>query len=288
MAWTCATGRTSGKGRPLKTDLDHPGPRPGRTARLGAAALCLSLSPCGRPDPADGGGADPALPGHAPAARSPSGCSRPCAGPPPPSASWSGWRAGARSVRSWSCAAPSSSASPARPTAEFETAARLHPRRPAGPGRLLRLLPGRRGRRQRTCPTRSRRRSRRSAWPASWRSRPRSAGTSSPPGSASGSPCWWTRSKRTQVIARSYADAPEIDGVVIIPGAWELDPGDFIEVEVTDSGDHDLWARAGGGLSRLQIDPGLGQAAGCAPPKKGPDAVRRGRDVSDRARGDRP
>ena len=45
------------------------------------------------------------------------------------------------------------------------------------------------------------------------------------------------------VIARSYAEAPEIDGVVIIPGAWELDPGDFIEVEVTDSGDHDLWAR---------------------------------------------
>jgi ribosomal protein S12 methylthiotransferase len=46
-----------------------------------------------------------------------------------------------------------------------------------------------------------------------------------------------------QVIARSYGEAPEIDGVVIIPGAWELDPGDFIEVEVTDSGDHDLWGR---------------------------------------------
>ena len=45
-----------------------------------------------------------------------------------------------------------------------------------------------------------------------------------------------------EVIARSYADAPEIDGNVIIPGAWELDPGDFIEVVVTDAGDHDLWA----------------------------------------------
>ena len=45
-----------------------------------------------------------------------------------------------------------------------------------------------------------------------------------------------------EVIARSHADAPEIDGVVIIPGAWELDPGDFIEVTVTDSGEHDLWA----------------------------------------------
>jgi ribosomal protein S12 methylthiotransferase len=45
-----------------------------------------------------------------------------------------------------------------------------------------------------------------------------------------------------ETIARSYADAPEIDGTVIIPGAWELDPGDFIEVRVTDCGDHDLWA----------------------------------------------
>ncbi len=46
-----------------------------------------------------------------------------------------------------------------------------------------------------------------------------------------------------EVIARSYADAPEIDGEVIIAGAWELDPGDFVEVEITDAGDHDLWAQ---------------------------------------------
>ena len=46
-----------------------------------------------------------------------------------------------------------------------------------------------------------------------------------------------------QVIARSYADAPEIDGSVIVPGPWELDPGDFIEVEITDAQDHDLWGR---------------------------------------------
>ena len=45
------------------------------------------------------------------------------------------------------------------------------------------------------------------------------------------------------IVARSYADAPEIDGEVIIPGEWEIDLGDFIEVEVTDAGDHDLWAR---------------------------------------------
>jgi len=45
-----------------------------------------------------------------------------------------------------------------------------------------------------------------------------------------------------QVIARSYADAPEIDGRVIIDGAWELEPGNFIEVEITASDEHDLFA----------------------------------------------
>ena len=47
--------------------------------------------------------------------------------------------------------------------------------------------------------------------------------------------------KEDVVIARSYGDAPEIDGQVIVPGGWELDPGDFIEVTVADAGDHDLW-----------------------------------------------
>ncbi len=46
-----------------------------------------------------------------------------------------------------------------------------------------------------------------------------------------------------RVVARSYADAPEIDGVVVVPGAWELEPGDFIEVEVTGHSEHDLQAR---------------------------------------------
>lgn len=45
------------------------------------------------------------------------------------------------------------------------------------------------------------------------------------------------------IVARSYADAPEIDGEVIVPGEWEIDIGDFIEVEVTGADDHDLWAR---------------------------------------------
>jgi ribosomal protein S12 methylthiotransferase len=49
-----------------------------------------------------------------------------------------------------------------------------------------------------------------------------------------------------RVIARSYADAPEIDGTVIVPGAWDVTPGDFIEVVVTATGEHDLWAEPAG------------------------------------------
>ena len=46
-----------------------------------------------------------------------------------------------------------------------------------------------------------------------------------------------------QVIARGPADAPEIDGRVFIPGAWELEPGDFIEVRIEAATAHDLRAR---------------------------------------------
>jgi ribosomal protein S12 methylthiotransferase len=44
------------------------------------------------------------------------------------------------------------------------------------------------------------------------------------------------------VIARSEADAPEIDGVVIIENSASLEVGEFARVRVTDSGEHDLWA----------------------------------------------
>jgi len=43
-------------------------------------------------------------------------------------------------------------------------------------------------------------------------------------------------------IARSAADAPEIDGVVIIENSAGLEVGGFAVVRVTDSGEHDLWA----------------------------------------------
>ncbi len=45
-----------------------------------------------------------------------------------------------------------------------------------------------------------------------------------------------------RIVARSSADAPEIDGSVIIEGGWELDAGDFVEVEITAAGEHDLFA----------------------------------------------
>ncbi len=43
--------------------------------------------------------------------------------------------------------------------------------------------------------------------------------------------------------ARSYADAPEIDGLVHIVDGENLQPGEFAEVMITDSDEHDLWAR---------------------------------------------
>jgi ribosomal protein S12 methylthiotransferase len=43
-------------------------------------------------------------------------------------------------------------------------------------------------------------------------------------------------------IARSSADAPEIDGLVYIENGPQLSVGDFVEVKITDSDEHDLWA----------------------------------------------
>jgi len=42
--------------------------------------------------------------------------------------------------------------------------------------------------------------------------------------------------------ARSSADAPEIDGMVLIENGTELEPGDFVEVTITAAGEHDLFA----------------------------------------------
>jgi ribosomal protein S12 methylthiotransferase len=46
-----------------------------------------------------------------------------------------------------------------------------------------------------------------------------------------------------RAIARSAADAPEIDGVVSIEDGGDLRAGTFVRVKVVDSGEHDLTAR---------------------------------------------
>ncbi|MEW6677165.1 MAG: 30S ribosomal protein S12 methylthiotransferase RimO [Pseudomonadota bacterium] len=46
-----------------------------------------------------------------------------------------------------------------------------------------------------------------------------------------------------RAIARSYADAPEIDGVVHIAQGKGLKPGDFVQVKITRSDDYDLWGK---------------------------------------------
>jgi ribosomal protein S12 methylthiotransferase len=48
---------------------------------------------------------------------------------------------------------------------------------------------------------------------------------------------------RSFAIARSMADAPEIDGVVHIAKGGKLPVGEFVDVEITGSSDHDLEAR---------------------------------------------
>ena len=44
-------------------------------------------------------------------------------------------------------------------------------------------------------------------------------------------------------LARSSADAPEIDGLVYVENASQLKPGEFAEVRIVRADTHDLWAR---------------------------------------------
>jgi ribosomal protein S12 methylthiotransferase len=43
-------------------------------------------------------------------------------------------------------------------------------------------------------------------------------------------------------VGRSKADAPEIDGQVFIDGATHLNVGDFVEVEIEETDEYDMWA----------------------------------------------
>ncbi|MFN3630352.1 MAG: 30S ribosomal protein S12 methylthiotransferase RimO, partial [Casimicrobiaceae bacterium] len=46
-------------------------------------------------------------------------------------------------------------------------------------------------------------------------------------------------------VARSWADAPEIDGLVHIQDGEALSPGDIVEVRVVEATEHDLIAITG-------------------------------------------
>jgi ribosomal protein S12 methylthiotransferase len=43
-------------------------------------------------------------------------------------------------------------------------------------------------------------------------------------------------------VGRTYSDAPEIDGLVFIDGATHLSVGEFVEVQIEEADEHDLWA----------------------------------------------
>lgn len=43
-------------------------------------------------------------------------------------------------------------------------------------------------------------------------------------------------------VARSSADAPEIDGLVFIDEFFDAEPGDFLQVRIVDADEHDLYA----------------------------------------------
>jgi ribosomal protein S12 methylthiotransferase len=54
-------------------------------------------------------------------------------------------------------------------------------------------------------------------------------------------------------VARSSADAPEIDGVVHIEGARELAAGDWARVKIVSSDAHDLRARLAPEKSKRRV-----------------------------------
>ena len=46
-----------------------------------------------------------------------------------------------------------------------------------------------------------------------------------------------------RALGRTYADAPEIDGVVHIAQGEGIQVGDFVKVKITRSDDYDLWGK---------------------------------------------
>jgi ribosomal protein S12 methylthiotransferase len=42
-------------------------------------------------------------------------------------------------------------------------------------------------------------------------------------------------------IGRTYADAPEIDGMVYLNGDFEIQAGDLVQVRIEAADEYDLW-----------------------------------------------
>jgi ribosomal protein S12 methylthiotransferase len=68
------------------------------------------------------------------------------------------------------------------------------------------------------------------------------------------------RSDAHGAIARCHADAPDIDGVVYVEGRRGLQAGELLEVEVTQSDAHDLWAVPAGKPQRSRPKPATAAA----------------------------
>ena len=49
------------------------------------------------------------------------------------------------------------------------------------------------------------------------------------------------RDGRERLVGRSYRDAPEVDGVVLLEG--EGRPGDMVRARITDAAEYDLTGR---------------------------------------------
>ncbi len=62
-------------------------------------------------------------------------------------------------------------------------------------------------------------------------------------------------------IARSQADAPEIDGNVFIEGAVDLVPGDLVAVRIEHAEEYDLWGRLDPSGTERPADPPASAAA---------------------------
>ena len=95
-----------------------------------------------------------------------------------------------------------------------------------------------------SCPTRCPRRSRRSGWNASWTVQAEISRDKLAARIGQRLTVLVDAVEEDAIIARSYADAPEIDGEVIIPGAWEIEIRAISSRSRSlDSSDHDLWAQ---------------------------------------------